>query len=106
MCERTAEESVSRPCVAYGQDEAKRGMKGFTAQSYIGILAPADVTAKLQNVVEKGLTQGSAAAERLVALGSEVATPEQMKPKESTEFISTNYDAMCEVAELAGIKPT
>ena len=71
MCERTAEESGSRPCVGYGQDEAKR-MKGFTARSYIGILAPAktlaDVTAKLQNAVEKGITPGSAAAERIVAL--------------------------------------
>lgn len=47
-------------------------MKGFTARSYIGILAPAktlaDVTAKLQNAVEKGITPGSAAAERIVAL--------------------------------------
>ncbi len=85
-------------------------MKGFTARSYIGILAPAktlaDVTAKLQNAVEKGITPGSAAAERIVALDSEVATPEQMKPRNFAELISTNHVAMCEVAELAAIKPT
>ena len=58
------------------------GVKGFTAQSYIGIVAPAktppDVVAKLQNAIAKGLQPGSPAAERLISLGSEVATPEQM----------------------------
>jgi hypothetical protein len=29
-----------------------------------------------------------------------------MKPRKSAELISTNHDAMCEVAELAAIKPT
>ena len=54
-------------------------MKGFTARSYIGILAPAktlaDVTAKLQNAVEKGITPGSAAAERIVALTQKLQCP-------------------------------
>ena len=77
MCERIAEESGSRPCVGYGQDEAKRDMKGFTGPSYTGILAPAktlaDVTAKLQNAVEKRITPAS--AERIVALTQKLQRP-------------------------------
>jgi tripartite-type tricarboxylate transporter receptor subunit TctC len=85
------------------------GVKGFTAQSYIGVLAPAktpaDVVEKLQNAVAKGLAPGSAAAERLVALGSEVATPEQMTSTGFAAFIRTDYAAMRDAAKLAGITP-
>jgi len=85
------------------------GVKGFTAQSYIGILAPAktpaDIIAKLQSAVEKGLSPGSPAAERLVGLGAEVATPEQMTAKGFADFIRADYDAMRDAAKLAGITP-
>lgn len=85
------------------------GVKGFTAQSYIGIVAPAktppEAVEKLQNAVQKGLAPGSAAAQRLVALGSEVATPEQMTSKGFAAFIRTDYQAMAAAAKLAGIKP-
>jgi tripartite-type tricarboxylate transporter receptor subunit TctC len=84
------------------------GVKGFTAQSYIGIVAPAktppDIVEKLQNAVQKGLTPGSASAQRLVALGSEIATP-QMTSKGFAAFIRTDYQAMAAAAKLAGIKP-
>ncbi|MGH6672290.1 MAG: Bug family tripartite tricarboxylate transporter substrate binding protein [Xanthobacteraceae bacterium] len=86
------------------------GVKDFVAQSYIGIVAPAktpaDIVAKLQAAVAKGLAAGSPAAERLVALGSEVATPEQMTAKGFTDFIRADYAAMREAAKLAGIKPS
>jgi tripartite-type tricarboxylate transporter receptor subunit TctC len=86
------------------------GVKGFVAQSYIGVLAPAktpaDIIAKLQDAIVKGLSPGSPAAERLVGLGSEVATAEQMTPKGFGEFIQTDYAAMQEAAKLAGIKPS
>ena len=62
--------------------------------------------AKLQGAIEKGLASGSDAAERLVGLGSEVATPEQMTPKGFAEFIQTDFDAMREAAKLAGLKPS
>jgi tripartite-type tricarboxylate transporter receptor subunit TctC len=85
------------------------GVKGFTAQSYIGIVAPAktppDIVEKLQNAVQKGLTAGSPAAQRLVALGSEIATPEQMTSKGFAAFIRADYQAMGAAAKLAGIKP-
>ena len=50
------------------------GVKGFTAESYIGILAPsktpADVIAKVEKAVQDGLKPGSPAAERLAQRGS------------------------------------
>jgi tripartite-type tricarboxylate transporter receptor subunit TctC len=86
------------------------GVKGFTAQSFIGILAPAKtsdaIVAQIQAAVEKGLASGSPAAEKLVALGSEVATPEQMTAKGFAAFIKTDYDQMRDAAKLAGIQPT
>ena len=85
------------------------GVKGFTAESYIGILAPgktpADVVAQLQKAIENGLKPGSAAAERLISLGAELATPEQMTAKGFAAFIKTDYENMKEAAKLAGIKP-
>ena len=85
------------------------GVKGFTAESYIGILAPAktpaEVIDKVQKAVANGLKQGSPAAERLVQLGAEVATPEQMTSKGFAAFIKTDYEHMKEAAKLAGITP-
>ena len=85
------------------------GVKGFTAQSYIGIVAPvktpAAVVAKLQQAVEKGLSPGSAAVERLIGLGAEIATPEQMTSKGFAAFIRTDFKNMQQAAKLAGIKP-
>jgi tripartite-type tricarboxylate transporter receptor subunit TctC len=84
-------------------------VKGFVAQSYIGILAPAktpaDIVDQLQGAVQKGLATGSPAAERLVALGSEVATPEQMTAQGFAAFIQADYNAMREAAKLAGLQP-
>jgi len=86
------------------------GVKGFTAQSFIGILAPAKtpdaIIALIQGAVQKGLADGSPAAEKLVALGSEIATSEQMTAKGFADFIRTDYDQMRDAAKLAGIQPT
>ena len=86
------------------------GVKGFVAQSYIGVLAPAktpaEVIAELQDAIAKGLSPGSPAAQRLIDLGSEIATADQMTPKGFGEFIQTDYRAMQEAAKLAGIKPS
>ena len=85
------------------------GVKGFTAQSYIGILAPAKTPAeaidKVEKAIQNGLKPGSAAANRLAQLGAELATPEQMTAKGFAAFIRTDYDNMKEAAKLAGIKP-
>jgi tripartite-type tricarboxylate transporter receptor subunit TctC len=85
------------------------GVKGFTAQSYIGVVAPAktpaDVVDKLQRAIAQGLSSGSPAAERLVSLGSEVASPEQMTAKGFADFIRADYENMRAAAKLAGITP-
>jgi tripartite-type tricarboxylate transporter receptor subunit TctC len=84
------------------------GVKGFLAQSFIGILAPprtpAAIVAQLQKAVADGLT-GGPAADKLVALGSEIATPEQMTSKGFADFIRADYDAMAAAAKLADLKP-
>jgi tripartite-type tricarboxylate transporter receptor subunit TctC len=85
------------------------GVKGFRAQSYVGILAPAktpaDIIASLQQAIEKGLAPGSPAAERLAGIGAEVATAEQMTSKGFAAFIQTDYDEMRQAAKAAGITP-
>jgi tripartite-type tricarboxylate transporter receptor subunit TctC len=84
------------------------GVKDFTAQSYIGIVAPAKtpaaVIAQLQKAVASGLQSGPA-VERLIALGAEVATPEQMTSDGFAAFIKADYANMKEAAKLAGITP-
>jgi tripartite-type tricarboxylate transporter receptor subunit TctC len=85
------------------------GVKGFTAQSYIGVVAPvktpADVVDKLQQAIAQGLSSGSPAAERLIGLGSEVASPDQLTAKGFAEFIRADFENMREAAKLAGITP-
>jgi len=85
------------------------GVKDFTAQSYIGILAPAAtppaIIAQLQKAIAAGLASGTA-PERLRGMGSEIATSEQMTPAGFAAFIKTDYENMREAAKLAGIKPT
>jgi tripartite-type tricarboxylate transporter receptor subunit TctC len=85
------------------------GVKGFTAQSYIGIVAPAktpaEIVDKLQAAIAQGLRPGSPAAERLIGLGSEVASAEQMTAKGFAEFIRADYENMREAAKLARITP-
>jgi tripartite-type tricarboxylate transporter receptor subunit TctC len=84
------------------------GVKNFTAQSFIGIVAPAKtppaVIDRLQKAIAAGLS-GGPAPERLRSLGAEIATPEQMTPKGFAAFIRTDYDNMRVAAKLAGIKP-
>jgi tripartite-type tricarboxylate transporter receptor subunit TctC len=84
------------------------GVKDFTAQSYIGILAPAAtppaIVAQLQKAIATGLTSGPA-AERLRAMGSEIATNEQMTSAGFAAFIRADYQHMGEAAKLAGITP-
>jgi tripartite-type tricarboxylate transporter receptor subunit TctC len=84
------------------------GVKNFTAQSFIGILAPtgtpAPIVAQLQKSIIAGLTAGPA-PEKLRDMGSEIATAEQMTPDGFAKFIRVDYDNMREAAKLAGLTP-
>ena len=84
------------------------GVKDFTAQSYIGILAPAGtppaIVAQLQKAIAAGL-DGGPAPDKLRAMGSEIATPVQMTPAGFGAFIKADYEHMKEAAKLAGIVP-
>ena len=84
------------------------GVKDFTAQSYIGILAPAGtpaaIVAQLQKAIAGGLTAGPA-PDKLRDMGSEIATAEQMTPDGFARFIRADYAQMREAAKLAGITP-
>jgi len=85
----------------------EQGVKNFTAQSYIGIVAPAktpaDVIAKLQKAIAAGLN--GPAADKLRAMGSEIASAEQQTPQGFAAFIRADYENMKEAAKLAGITP-
>src|SRR3984893_139838 len=84
------------------------GVKDFTAQSYIGILAPAGtpapIIAQLQEAIARGLVGGHA-PEKLREMGSEIATAEQMTPEGFARFIRADYENMREIAKIAGITP-
>jgi tripartite-type tricarboxylate transporter receptor subunit TctC len=80
----------------------EQGVKGF-----VGIVAPArtppEHLAKLQAVIAAGLGAGSEAAGKLIATGSEIATPEQMTPAGFADFIRRDYEDMRAAAKLAGL---
>jgi tripartite-type tricarboxylate transporter receptor subunit TctC len=85
------------------------GVKDFTAQSYIGIVAPAKTPpaalAALQKAIADGLKAGSPAVTRLEELGAEIATPEQMTSAGFAAFLKDDAANMKKAADLAGIKP-
>jgi tripartite-type tricarboxylate transporter receptor subunit TctC len=83
------------------------GVKGFTAASYIGILAPAgtpaEVVAALQAALAKALAS-PAVLDRMRDLGVQVATPELMTSAGFAAFIRQDYERSREAARLAGIQ--
>ena len=85
----------------------EQGVKGFLARSFIGIVAPAkvpaDALAKLQAAIAAGVGAGTEAAAKLIATGSEIATPEQMTPAGFAEFIRRDFEDMRAAAKLAGL---
>src|SRR5262245_54324401 len=73
----------------------EQGVKGFQARSFIGVVAPAktppEIVGKWQAAIAAGLSGNSAAAEKLVATGSEIATAEQMTQAGFAAFIKSDY---------------
>ena len=85
----------------------EQGVKGFVARSFIGIVAPAkmpaEALAKLQAAIAAGVGAGTDAAAKLVATGSEIATPEQMTPAGFADFIRRDLEDMRAAAKLASL---
>jgi len=83
------------------------GAAGFTAASYIGILAPAgtpaDVLSRLQAALAAALGTPKV-LERMQELGVEVATPGLMSAAGFAAFIRQDYERSREAARLAGLK--
>jgi tripartite-type tricarboxylate transporter receptor subunit TctC len=83
------------------------GVKGFTAASYIGILAPAgtppDAMSKLQAALAKALAAPKL-LDRMNELGVQVAPPELMTSAGFGAFIRQEYERSREAAQIAGLK--
>ena len=86
---------------------AESGVSGFTAASYIGILAPAGTPADVLSRLQGALTAGMKAPktlERMRELGIEPATPELMTASGFGDFIRQEYERSREAVQLAGLK--
>lgn len=85
----------------------EQGVKGFLAQSFVGVVAPAktpaDVIAKLQKALAAGLAPGGDSATKLTATGSELASSEQMTMAGFAALIKKDFDEMRAAAKLAGL---
>lgn len=85
----------------------EQGVKGFLAQSFVGVVAhartPADIIEKLRVAIAAGLKPGGPSAEKFTSTGSELASPEQMTPAGFAAFIKRDYEDMRVAAKLAGI---
>jgi tripartite-type tricarboxylate transporter receptor subunit TctC len=83
------------------------GVKGFTAASYIGILAPAgtpsDAMARLQAALAAALNSPKT-LDRFRELGAEVAPSDQMTTAGFGAFIREDFERSREAAQLAGLK--
>lgn len=87
----------------------EQGVKGFLAQSFVGVMAPAKTPAvvveKLQKTIAAGLAAGGEAAKKLTGTGSDLATAEQMTPAGFAAFIKRDFEDMRAAAKLAGLGP-
>jgi tripartite-type tricarboxylate transporter receptor subunit TctC len=85
------------------------GVKGFTAYSYIGIVAPAGtppaIIAQLSKAIAGGLLEKSAAADKLRNMGSEIATPQEMTADGFAGYLKAEYTRSAAAAKLAGLTP-
>jgi tripartite-type tricarboxylate transporter receptor subunit TctC len=80
---------------------------GFTAASYIGLLAPAgtpaDVLARLESALAAAMKAPKTLG-RMRELGIEPATPELMTARGFGDFIRKEYEGSREAVRLAGLK--
>jgi tripartite-type tricarboxylate transporter receptor subunit TctC len=79
----------------------------ITAESFIGVLAPAqtpkDVLAILEQAIVRGMTD-SVAIERVRGLGAVVASPERLSAVGLADYLKMDYERMLAAANRAGLK--
>ena len=83
-------------------------MKGFQAQSFVGVMAPAKTPAEIVAQAAGGDRGRARGGQRVrpgssPATGSELASPEQMTPAGFAAFIKRDYEDMRAAATAAGI---
>jgi tripartite-type tricarboxylate transporter receptor subunit TctC len=86
---------------------AESGVAGFTAGSFIGVLAPAATPADVLKRLQEALAAAIASPkvlDRVRELGGEVATPGLRTAAGFAAFIRQEYERSREAAQLAGLK--
>ena len=88
---------------------AESGVKGFLAQSYIGVVAPAKTPVEeietLARVIQRGFAPGTPAVQKLIGQGADIAEPREMTPAGFAAYLRREYDETAEAAKIAGIVP-
>jgi tripartite-type tricarboxylate transporter receptor subunit TctC len=64
---------------------------------------PIDIVERLQGAIAQGLAPGSPGAAKLIAIGSEIATAEQMTPAGFAAFLEAEFESLRTAAKLAGL---
>ncbi len=86
------------------------GVKGFLAQSYVGVVAPAktpaDIIDAIANAIRDGFVVGKPAVTTLLGQGSGIAKPEDMTPAGFAAYLQREYAEMATAAKIAGIVPS
>ena len=84
------------------------GVKGFTAASYVGVVAPAktppEVVAKLEQALQKALASKSV-QDKFIATGAELVPENLQNSKGFAEYIAKDYENSRQAAQIAGLKP-
>jgi tripartite-type tricarboxylate transporter receptor subunit TctC len=83
------------------------GVSGFTAGSFIGVLAPAGTPADVMRRLEEGLSKTLTlpkTLQRIQELGGEAAAQDVRTPAGFAAFIRQDYERSGEAAKLAGLK--
>lgn len=84
------------------------GVKGFIAESYVGLLAPAHTPPAVLAVLEKAAIAAIGSAdtgERLLSLGMQVAAPADRGAAGFGKLLRADYAASRDAVKLAGVVP-
>jgi tripartite-type tricarboxylate transporter receptor subunit TctC len=87
----------------------EQGVKGFTAASYVGILAPAKTPDDSLKALEAALIKalnGKDLQEKMLKSGAELVPDDLMTSKGFAAYIQKEFDLTREAAKIAGLTPT